>query len=201
MRLLIKGYLKEEYQQTAYATNVYVVPGQLAARFIHETREKIVNASRPMLEMTFVKQMPKPRGRLKKNLEDEEDGDITPPAKKRKTGNGKGKGKKSDDIDDDDDDVTLDHMYVDNPRPRKNQAAPRPTTKNRNKRGDNVDEDSEYETIEVDVIEDTSDEDSNEVIYDWSMSLREEPVARRKKKVGNGHSQFPPDDEILVLSD
>ncbi|KAF5351184.1 hypothetical protein D9756_008189 [Leucocoprinus leucothites] len=207
IHLLTKGYFKEEYQQTAYSANVYVVPGGLANRFIHETRENIENRAKPMIEMTLTKQTPKTRGRRKKNAEDEDvDGEDTPPMKKRKTaaggGTGKRKGKQKAavnepiDVIDDEDDANLDHMYVDNPPLRKNQppkSAPR-------KRGGG--ESSEYETIEADVIEDPSDEDSDEVTYDWSTSLRQAPTARRKKKsVGKTSSRPPVDeDEVLVLS-
>ncbi|KAF9447006.1 ATP-dependent DNA helicase [Macrolepiota fuliginosa MF-IS2] len=202
VRLLIKGYFKEEYHQTSYSTNVYVVPGRLAARLIHESREGILKAARPMVEMTFAKQTPKTRGRRKKNIEDaEEDGDITPPAKKRKTAvSGKGKEKENADPDEVEVDNEFDHMYVDNPRPRKNQTSRPATQKKANTRGD--DEEGEYETIEVDIIENTSDEDSDVVTYGWSRSLREEPTARRKQKTKVGNvTMLPSSDEILVLSD
>ncbi|KXN84458.1 Mediator of RNA polymerase II transcription subunit 34 [Leucoagaricus sp. SymC.cos] len=214
IQLLVKGYLKEEYQQTAYSANVYVVPGSLANRFIHESREVMENATKPMIEMTLVKQAPKVRGRGKKSREDGDDGDDTPPTKKRKaTTNTKGKGKANGverlGVEDSFD---LDRMYVDNPRPRKNQSSTLGTSqkkKQTNGRARQDDEGSDYETIEADIIENTSDEDSNDVEYGWSMSMRQEPTARRKRKnfgrkSGGGgavKSRLPADeDEVLVLS-
>lgn len=173
--------------------------------------------------------------------------DETPPTKKRKTttaggssststvkgkGNGNGlKGKQKailteEEIDrqlelDDDEDGEdhLDHMYVNNPLPpRQNQRpAVTPSRKKINGRGRRqVDDDSsgEYETIEADIIEHTSDEDSDAVVYGWSTSMREEPVARRKKPMtrvmttpekGSGRgkvkARVPIDeDDIVVLS-
>lgn len=180
------------------------MPGPLAPRFIHETREGIVNSGKPMLEMTLIKQTPKTRTRRKKPVEDgEEDASDTPLSKKRKTAAaGKGKGKKKVGADEIDVDEELDHMYVDTPLPRKNQPL-RSTQKKKVNRRKGDDEESECETIEADMIENTSDEDSDDVTYDWSRSLREEPAARRKtkSKAGNGALRLPPDEDILVVSD
>jgi len=45
-----------------------------------------------------------------------------------------------------------------------------------------ADDDGECEVIEI--VENDSDEDSDEVMYEWSTSLRQEPTARRKGKAG-----------------
>jgi ATP-dependent DNA helicase Q1 len=206
VRLLIKGYLKEEYQQTSYSTNVYVVPGTLAPRFIHLTHEAVLQAvATPLVEITLAKQTPKKRGRRTKNTDQEGGEEVfdenTPPTKKQKTAAARGKGKEIAETMivgiDFDDGHNLDHMYVDNPRPKGSQSS-----RALQKKKGNVhrDENDEYETINADVIEDVSDGDSDDVTYDWSKSLREEPRARRKK-AGRGAQGLVPDDDILVLSD
>ncbi|KAJ3554988.1 hypothetical protein NP233_g12309 [Leucocoprinus birnbaumii] len=199
IHLLIKGYLKEEFQQTAYSANVYVVPGGLANRFIHETRENIEKAARPMVEMTLAKQAPKTRARRKKSVEDgNEEGDDAPPAKKRKTVAGaskeKGKQKAVSDEAEINEDNSLDHMYIGNLGPPKNS---KPAQKRRA-----GDESSEYETFDPDIIEDPSDEDSEDVTYGWSMSMRQEPIAKRKQRsVVKPRSRGFLEDDVVEISD
>ncbi|KAF9527696.1 P-loop containing nucleoside triphosphate hydrolase protein [Crepidotus variabilis] len=41
VRLMTKRFFTEDYQQTAYSMNVYVAPGQAAARLNHQTRQTI----------------------------------------------------------------------------------------------------------------------------------------------------------------
>jgi hypothetical protein len=164
-----------------------------------------------MVEMTLVKQAPKTRRRRKKNASAEdgtdEDEDETPLAKRRKTtatggssastatGKGKEKGIRKallteNDINvelelsgDDGEEANLSYMYVDNPPSSRKQpaAVPRRNTNARPGQGNDEESGGDYETIAADVIEDTSEEDSDEVTYDWSTSLRQAPVARRKR--------------------
>lgn len=124
----------------------------------------------------------------------------TPPTKKQKTAAAKGKGKEKAGmtvVGIDFDGHNLDHMYVDNPRPKGSQSSRALLKKKANVHRD---ENDEYETINADVIEDASDENSDDLTYDWSKSLREEPRARRKK-ARKGGKGLPLEDDILVLSD
>ena len=185
---MIKGYFKEEYQQTAYTANVYIVPGPLANRFINATRENIEKATRPMIQMTVSKQAPKVRRRRKKCTEEvDEDRSDTPLTKKRKTTDDaslmdKGKGKQTTsigiiDFDDFDFDNADDFQLT-----RNGVLSRQPAVLGKSPDVRGADDDGECEVIEI--VENDSDEDSDEVMYEWSTSLRQEPTARRKGKAG-----------------
>jgi len=187
----------------------------LANRFIHTTRENIEKATRPMIQMTVSKQTPKVRRRRQKNIEDKvEDAQDTPFAKKRKVttqgigtwmGQGKEKQKKTvvdldfdddfdfDDLDGDHSCRTIENRFSTSTRQKRNAPA----------RGG---EESECQVVEI--VENPSDDedDSDDVMYGWSTSLRQEPTVRRKRVVGKRKHSFlvdrddDDDDDVLVLS-
>lgn len=204
---MIKGYFTEEYQQTAYTANVYIVPGPLANRFIHATREDIERATRPMIQMTVPKHAPKARRPRKKCTEDvDEDRSDTPVAKKRKTADDssltdKGKGKQTTTIDIIDfDDMDLDNADDSHSQPTwKGVLSGSVVPKKRSPDTRGADDGrSECEIIEI--VENVSDEDSDEVVYEWSTSLRQEPTARRKRIVGKERDSVDVDEgEVLVV--
>lgn len=185
----------------------------LANRFIHTTRENIEEATRTMIQMTVSKQTPKVRRRRQKNIEDRvEDAQDTPFAKKRKVttqgigtwmGQGKEKQKKTvvdldfdfDDLDGDHSCRTIENRFSTSIRQKRNAPA----------RGG---EESECQVVEI--VENPSDDvdDSDDVMYGWSTSLRQEPTVRRKRVVGKRKHSFlvdrddddDDDDDVLVLS-
>ncbi|KAG2003705.1 ATP-dependent DNA helicase [Coprinopsis cinerea AmutBmut pab1-1] len=62
VRLLLDGYLEEEFKATSYSINVYLTLGQLKGALVHTRREDIERgASRTKIEMTFVKPETKTR--------------------------------------------------------------------------------------------------------------------------------------------
>lgn len=200
---MIKGYFKEEYQQTAYTANVYIVPGPLANRFIHAARESIEKATRPMIQMTVSKQAPKMRRRRKKCTEDvDEDRSDTPLTKKRKTVDDtslmdKGKGKQTTSLGVIDfDDFDLDN--ADDFQSTWNGILSRPAASRKSSDVRGADDGGSKCDI-IEIVENVSDEDSDEVMYDWSMSLRQEPTARKKVKAKKRNSVPVDEDEVFVV--
>jgi ATP-dependent DNA helicase Q1 len=194
---LIKKYLKEEYQQTAYSTNSYIAAGQLAPRFIHETRERIVQAATPVIEMTVVNPVAKTKPRRKKNVDDSGDcEDVTPPSKKRRTtAVRKGKEKDVDDHEDLDDMYMPDITSTNGVSSYQSKQGKTAKVGARTQRyGDYDPTDDGAETINLDFPEDDSDSD---VSYDWSHSIRVSPPVTRPRRAVKSIL----DREVLVLSD
>ncbi|GLB39373.1 putative ATP-dependent DNA helicase [Lyophyllum shimeji] len=61
VQLLVQQYLEEKYQQTAYATNVYITRGPLAPRLSRHTAESLKNAPGMQIECIFRQKVKKPK--------------------------------------------------------------------------------------------------------------------------------------------
>lgn len=59
IHLLLSHYLKESFHTTAYAINVYVIPGHEAFRLTRCSREDIESGKGPRVSVTFLKKPPK----------------------------------------------------------------------------------------------------------------------------------------------
>ena len=62
MQLLLTGYLKESFHSTAYAINVYVVPGDNALRLSRWSREDIESGKAPKSTLALVKKSARREG-------------------------------------------------------------------------------------------------------------------------------------------
>lgn len=59
IHLLLSHYLKESFHTTAYAINVYVIPGHEAFRLARCSRQDIESGKGPRVSVTFLKKPPK----------------------------------------------------------------------------------------------------------------------------------------------
>ena len=177
MELLLQRYLAEKYNQTAYATNVYLAPGPLAPRLTRVTRENLKTMPGLKIECTF-----RTRAHHSKN-----DGKPGPSKAKPKPSNGPTQTASSqtagvkrkrrpvtailcDDVDDDEDFEPAFQKY--------------------NKSGARDSDD---------------DSDDDEIVDDWSHTMRSDfpPPKRRKSRQDEKHNMTMTRKarEVLVLSD
>lgn len=171
--LLTQNYLKEEYQQTAYTCNVYVAPGNLAARLAYQTRDAIISSSKVKVEFYFLKPASKTKG--KKKTDDTAKTKI--PRKRVSSGTASKKGKEKAIFDSDEDDLSSsdeDDVVV----PDYVGTGPEP-----------FDPDDMYAS------------DSTDEGYDWeTFPAQEEPPPKRRRKSDGFTVVKEGDHEVMVLS-
>jgi hypothetical protein len=201
-----------------------MAPGQLAARLTHhQTRESISANAHLKLEFYFVKGASKAnakeKGKAKENgKKDDTNGSKSSIPKKRRSSGGttakdKGKGKATADDEDeggsdlgsisfyDDDDG--DEVRLDRPPQSRRLAGPSNLAAAARTHSD------DYE--EIDIYGSDLEDNEEDVVYDWSHSMRDEPRAKRRRKswgVNEGGTQSAKslnivkegDNEVMVLS-
>lgn len=145
MYLLTQNYLKEEYQQTAYTCNVYVAPGNLAARLTYQTRDAIISSSKVKVEFYFLKPASKAKGR--KKTDDPAKAKI--PRKRVSSGTASKKGKERAIFDSDEGDLSSSDVEDDAGIPDYVGAAPEPFDPDDMYASDSIDEGDEWETFPV----------------------------------------------------
>ncbi|KAG5652677.1 hypothetical protein H0H81_004114 [Sphagnurus paluster] len=186
VELIIKQYLAEKYQQTAYSTNVYVTGGPIAPALSRHTRESIATARGVNVEYAFRKRPTKAKAKA--------------PSSSRKPGSSTGKRKRvapdSDDdeheeidiFQDDDDGDEDDDSIIIEPQTQKG-ASPRHFA----------------------LSEEDSD-DGDEIDGDWQVSIRKKGPPPSKRTRSSGSRTAPPgnlkgkvitenDRAVIVLSE
>ena len=170
MNLLLSEHLKESFHTTAYAINVYVLPGANAVRLARYTREDIEAGKGTRIFASFVKKAPKKQSRRSTGKQPADTGPAAPRedffataanGKKRKR-----KGEVEQDpgvedvfaLDDDDNAISL-YADDDDPTEFKTIGTSKPTSRRR------IDSGSEEE----------DDDDA-----DWTFNLRSKPATGQK---------------------
>jgi ATP-dependent DNA helicase Q1 len=137
-----------------YTTNVYLILGPKAPRFVYLSKEEVLETPPGMLELLFIKPIPKSRGGKKKKDDDDDDEDedeeFPRAAKRQKVA------KKPANVDGDDEE--------EHPRATKRQKITKKTATNRGKKR------IEYEEII------TSDENSSIEEVGWMRTYRDLPA-------------------------
>ena len=164
IRLLTRGYLQEEYHETAYNRVVYIAPGPLATRLNHHTRQSIKGEVKRKLEFLFTSSKIK-SGTKRKS------GDVSQSSgsKKRKVleKSSKAKGKMKAVEPDDQDDFGVEDEYQEDIFLSDDEVPAGVSQKALDK---NVPDDM-YESFD----ENLSDDNEDSINYGWSHSLLEEP--------------------------
>lgn len=73
---MLTGYLKESYHSTAYAINVYILPGQNAIRLSRYPQEDVEQGRSPQIKLSFARKLVK-SGVGKKKKKSTQDCDVS----------------------------------------------------------------------------------------------------------------------------
>jgi ATP-dependent DNA helicase Q1 len=91
--LLLQDYIKEEYSSTAYAINVYLIPGAHALRLSRLSEEDVRSGSGPRIRASFVKKGKGMKSAAVKARKSMKPGDFVAPTRKAKVSGSTSKAK------------------------------------------------------------------------------------------------------------
>ncbi|TFK39324.1 P-loop containing nucleoside triphosphate hydrolase protein [Crucibulum laeve] len=195
VRLLIKQYLQEEYQQTAYQGILYLVPGPFSPQLIHKSRESLLDGRRK-LEFLFNRPFRKAKANSKteKAGSSKDPNQATIPAKRKAPPRTK-RSKANDLLFEDEEDEEGILIVPDSDDESGSWLTNRSEPSRRAGK-------SNSHRIPV---EEMNDDDSDEVSYEWSHNLRDDPPAKRRrsdrnKGIPRTNIFHEGDNEVLVLS-
>lgn len=187
IRLLILKYLQEEYQETAYSTLVYIVPGQMSPRLDHLTQDNIASGSRVKIECVFGKRAIGKKAKASS---------TQVVSKKRKASTvAQGNNKKAKVLGDDE--IEEDEFVLAASDDDASDVGERPAHRRQEAYRPLYDED-----------DGGSDDPTGAEAYEWSRNMRDEPIARRarndmRRPLNNQTMNIvrEGDKDVLIVSD